>query len=252
MFRPRVIPCLLLENRRLIKTIQFKNGRYVGDPINTLRIFNEKEVDEIVILDTAATIKKQMPNFDFIAEMASECFMPLAYGGGIQTVESAKRILNLGVEKVIINSQAVREPEFIKKVADVAGSSSVVVSIDAKRNFLGKYQIFIDGGRKKVSLHPVEFAAQMQLMGAGEILLNLIDRDGMMLGYDLELIKKVVEAVDIPVIACGGGGSIQHFAEVLKSTKVAAVAAGSFFVFHGKHKAVLISYPSNQELLQLV
>lgn len=249
MFRPRVIPCLLLENRRLIKTVRFENGQYVGDPINTLRIFNEKEVDEIAILDTAATVKNKAPDFDLIAELASECFMPLAYGGGIKTVDAAKKILNLGIEKIIINSQAVKEPQLIKKIADMTGSSSVVVSIDVKRNIFGQYQIFIEGGEKKTGISPVEFAVKMQTMGAGEILLNSIDRDGVMGGYDLQLIKMVTDAVDIPVIACGGAGSIQHFSEALSNAKAAAVAAGSFFVFHGKHKAVLISYPNSKELL---
>lgn len=252
MLRPRVIPCLLLENRRLIKTVRFEKGQYVGDPINTLKIFNEKEVDEIAILDTTATVKNKTPDFDFIAELASECFMPLAYGGGIKTADAAKKILNLGVEKIIINSQAVKEPELIKKIADMAGSSSVVVSIDVKRNMFGQYQVFIEGGKKKTGLHPLEFAVKMQAMGAGEILLNSIDRDGVMSGYDLQLIKMVTDAVDIPVIACGGAGNIQHFSEALKSAKAAAVAAGSFFVFHGKHRAVLISYPSNKELLELL
>lgn len=244
MLRPRIIPCLLLENRRLIKTVRFKNGRYVGDPINTLRIFNEKEVDEIAILDTTATVKNKAPDFDFIAELASECFMPLAYGGGIKTVEAAKKILNLGVEKVIINSQAINEPELIKKIANAAGSSSVVVSIDAKRNIFGQYQIFIEGGEKKTGINPVEFAVKMQTMGAGEILLNSIDRDGVMDGYDLQLIKMVTDAVDIPVIASGGAGNIEHLAQAIREGCASAVAAGSMFVFHGKHRAVLISYPS--------
>lgn len=247
MLATRVIPCLLLKDRGLVKTVKFKDPTYVGDPINAVKIFNEKEVDELVFLDITATIEQRPPRLKVISEIASECFMPLCYGGGVRNVEDIREIFKLGVEKVSINSCAVENPFFIREAADIFGSQSIIVSIDFKRSFLGKYEVYIHGGRKATRLDPVEFAVRMQEMGSGELFLNSIDRDGTMLGYDLDLIKRVTGAVNIPVIASGGAGKMRDFSNAV-SAGASAVAAGSMFVFHGKHRAVLINYPSYDEL----
>ena len=248
MLKTRVIPCLLLKNQGLVKTVKFKDPKYVGDPINAVKIFNEKEVDELLFLDITATVENRKPNFPIISDIASECFMPFGYGGGVKDLNDMKELFNLGVEKVIINSYAVENPEFIKKAADLFGSQSVVVSIDVKNTLLGKYEVFTYSGKKNTKLEPVNFAREMQEMGAGEIFLNSIDRDGTMQGYDIELIKLVSQSVTVPVVACGGAGKIEDFAEAVKKGGASAVAAGSMFVFHGKHRAVLINYPSVQVL----
>lgn len=251
MLKTRVIPCLLLKNNGLVKTVKFKDPTYVGDPINAVKIFNDKEVDELVFLDITATPDNRRPQMKLISQIASECFMPLGYGGGIRSIDDIREILNLGVEKVIINSYAAENPAFIREASELFGSQSIVVSIDVKKNFFGKYEVCIRSGENRTKMHPVDFAAKMQEMGAGEIFLNSIDRDGMMKGFDLELIKIVSEAVSIPVIACGGAATTSHFAEAVKSSGASAVAAGSMFVFHGKFRAVLINYPSYRELEQL-
>lgn len=248
MLTTRVIPCLLLKNQGLIKTVKFKQPKYVGDPINAVRIFNDKEVDELIFLDITATIENRKPPFDLISQIASECFMPFCYGGGISSVEDIEELFRLGVEKVSINTQAVVNPSLIRKAADLFGSQSIVVSIDVKKNLFGKYRVFTQGGRKSTNLHPVDFAVQMEDAGAGEIFLNSIDRDGTMQGYDLELIRTVSESVRIPVIACGGAGKLDDFAEAIKKGGASAVSAGSFFVFQGSHRAVLITYPPMKEL----
>jgi cyclase len=248
LMRPRVIPVLLLRNRGLVKTVRFKNATYLGDPINVVKIFNDKEVDELLFLDIDATIEGRRPPFDYLGEIASECFMPLGYGGGVRNLEDVNTILSVGIEKVAVNSYAVENPNFVRQVADRVGSQSVVVSIDVKRNLLGRYQVVTRGGRKTTNLDPVEFAVSVAQMGAGEISLNSIDRDGMMQGYDVDLIKRVAGAVDIPVVACGGAGSIADLAAAVKQGGASAAAAGSMFVFQGKHRAVLISYPTELEL----
>ena len=249
MVRYRIIPCLLLKNHGLVKTIKFSNPSYVGDPINIVRIFNDKEVDELVFLDISATIEKREIPFHRISQIAEECFMPLGYGGGIRHLEDVKEILSLGVEKVIINTYAIENPTFIRKSADLVGSQSVVVSIDVKRNFLGKYHVYTHGGSKNTGVDPVTHAVNMEAAGAGELLLNSMDRDGTMTGFDLDLIKRVTEAVNIPVVACGGAREKIDLVKAIKKGGAAAAAAGSMFVFHGKHRAVLISYP-NQEMIQ--
>lgn len=245
---PRVIPCLLLRENGLVKTTRFRKPRYIGDPINAVRILNEKEVDELVIVDISATVERRKPAFDLLAAIASECFMPLTYGGGIRDLADVRRIIASGVEKVLINSAAINRPDFVEEVAKVTGSASVVVSLDVKKSWTGNFQIFTDSGTKNTQRNPVETAAEMARRGAGEILLNSIDRDGTGKGYDLKLVKQVVDAVNIPVIACGGAGNSAHLLEVVNRAGVTAVAAGSIFVFHGKHQAVLISYPTQQEL----
>ena len=245
---PRVIPSLLLRGKGLVKTVKFKDPRYLGDPINIIKIFNDKEVDELTLLDITATIEGRKPPFDYIAKVASECFMPLGYGGGIKDIEDIRKISALGVEKVILNSYAFENPDFITTAADLVGSQSVVVSIDVKKNILGKYEVFIHGGRKNTGADPVRFATQMAEKGAGEILLNSIDRDGTFTGYDISMIQKVTSAVSIPVIACGGARDVQDLGLAVKEGGASAVAAGSMFVYQGKHRAVLINFPTQSEL----
>lgn len=252
MLRTRVIPCLLLQGEGLVKTVRFKDPTYVGDPINAVRIFNGLEVDEILLVDIAATVRSSRPNFRLIEYVASECFMPLGYGGGIRSIDDIRTIMSLGVEKFVINAQAVAEPEFVKRAADTFGSQSVVVSIDARRRMLGRYEAYTHNGTRKVGMDPVRLAETVQNAGAGEIILNSIDRDGTMQGFDLDLIRRVTAAVSIPVVACGGAGSLHDLREAVVAGRAAAVAAGSLFVFHGKHRAVLINYPAQSDLRKVL
>lgn len=245
------MPCLLLKNNSLVKTVQFKNPRYVGDPINTVRIYNEQEVDELVFLDIAAGTENKEPPFKIIAEIASECFMPFTYGGGICSLENAKKIFALGVEKVVLNSIVVDHPELITQISKIYGAQSVVVSIDAKKNWLGKYHVYTQGGRKKINIDPVAYAQNVVKQGAGEILLTSINQDGMMDGYDLELIKMVAEGVEVPVIACGGAGNLLDFKEAVQAG-ASAVAAGSMVVYQGKNRAVLTSFPTRETLTKVL
>jgi cyclase len=247
---PRLIPVLLLKNAGLVKTQKFKEPKYVGDPINAVKIFNEKEVDELIFLDITASIEKKKPNLKLLNEIATECFMPLCYGGGIKSIEDIKSIINSGVEKVALNSIAVESPDFVKKAADIYGSSTIVVSIDIKKNFWGKKNIYTYSGTKNTGIDPVKFAVEMQKNGAGELLINSIDNDGMMNGYHYELINQISKEVDIPVIACGGAGNLQHLKQAYEAG-ASALAAGSMFVFHGLHRAVLINYPSQKELQEI-
>lgn len=251
MILTRVMPCLLLRGSGLVKTLKFKDPKYLGDPRNTVKIFNEKEVDELVLLDINATPEGKRPQFDLVREIVSEAFMPVAYGGGIRTIEDAREMLALGVEKIVINSYAVENPGFIREAADIFGSQSVVVCIDVKKTLFGKYEVFTHGGKKGTKLDPVTIAQRMEQMGAGEIVINSIDRDGTMTGYDLDLIKSVTDVVRVPVIACGGAGNVEHFGEAVNKGGASAVAAGSMFVFQGKHRAVLISFPEQQALKQV-
>ena len=252
MIRPRVIPCLLLQDRGLVKTVRFKNPKYLGDPINIVRIFNDKEVDELVFLDIQATPENRPPSFDLLRNITSECFMPLGYGGGIRSMDDVRQLLSIGIEKIILNTSAVETPTLIRSAADYAGSSSVVISVDVKKNVLGKYEVYTRGGRKGTGLDPVRHAVEVEGKGAGEILINSIDRDGLMEGYDLEIIRRISDAVGIPVVACGGAGNIQHLKDAIKLGGASAAAAGSMFVFQGPLRGVLISYPSPQELKALL
>jgi len=251
MLTIRVIPCLLLKGQGLVKTVKFKHPKYVGDPINAVKIFNDKEVDELIFLDIEATVEGRRPPIKLISEIASECFMPLSYGGGLNDLDDIKAIFNLGVEKVIINSYAVENPHFINEASKLYGNQSIVVAIDVRKNSAGKYEIFTRGGGKKTGLDPVQHAMEMERLGAGEIFLNSIDRDGTMEGYDIDLIKKVTESVSIPVIACGGAGKISDFVDAVKKGGASAAAIGSLFVFHGKHRAVLINYPEKEDWVGL-
>lgn len=247
MIKTRVIPCLLLRNLGLVKTVQFNTPKYVGDPINAVKIFNDKEVDELIFLDITATAGERQPNYELLSRIASEAFMPFSYGGGIRTIEDVTKILRMGAEKVAINSYALENPEFITEVSAKFGSQSVTVSIDARKVAGNKYEVFVKNGKKPTGIDPISYAVKMEKMGAGEIFLNSIDNDGVMKGYDTELIRGVSEATGIPVIACGGAGAIKHFGDAV-SAGASAVSAGSFFVFVGPHRAVLISYPDQVEL----
>jgi len=248
MIDTRVIPCLLLKGRGFVKTKKFENPRYLGDPINILKIFNEKEAHELVILDITATIERRKPNFSYLSEMAGECFMPLAYGGGITSVEDIKRILSIGFEKVVINSSAYRKPKLIKQASNIFGSQSIVVSIDAKKDILGRYDVYTRSGTHSTKNRPNEFAIQMETMGAGEILITSIERDGTMSGYDIPLIKSISNAVSVPVLSCGGAGNLHDFSNAIKQGGASAVVAGSMFVFHGKQRGILISFPDDAKL----
>lgn len=248
MLKTRVIPCLLLKGQGLVKTTKFKDPKYVGDPINAVKIFNDKEVDELVFLDITATPNKKEPNFKLIAEISSECFMPFGYGGGITNVDQINRLITLGVEKVILNSALHHTPSLIEAAAKLCGSQSIVVSIDVKRNLFGKPEVYTQCGQTKIKASPDEVAKLAESLGAGEIFINSIDRDGTLNGFDIDLIKRISSAVNVPVIACGGAGKVSDFVSAVKDGGASAVSAGSMFVFHGKHKAVLITYPSYNEL----
>jgi len=250
MLQTRVIPCLLLRNGGLVKTVKFTDPKYVGDPINAVRIFNDKEVDELVFLDIGATTSGKGPNFGLLADIASEAFMPFAYGGGITTADQVKQLFALGVEKVVLNTAVATNPGLVAAAASLAGSSSIVVSVDVRRGVLGKYGVYVRGGQVDLRCDPVAYAREVEQLGAGEILLNAIDRDGTQSGYDLELVRRVAETVSIPVVAAGGAGCLQHFRSAV-DVGASAVAAGSLFVFHGKHRAVLITYPVYHELEEL-
>jgi imidazole glycerol-phosphate synthase subunit HisF len=248
MFLPRVIPCLLLSGRGLVKTVGFKDPRYLGDPRNTVRIFNEKEVDELVLLDIRATPAGNSPNFDLIEEIVAEAFMPIGYGGGIRSLEDCSRLFALGVEKVVLNTIAFEKPDFVHELAREFGSQSIVVCIDARKKMFGGYRAYTRAGTRDTGQDPEAAAQSMQSAGAGELIIQSIDRDGAMNGYDLDLVRKVTGAVTIPVVACGGAGSVADLESVVRTGGASAASAGSMFVFHGRHRAVLISFPAPQEL----
>lgn len=248
MLKTRVIPCLLLRGAGLVKTTRFKDPKYVGDPINAIKIFNDKEVDELVLLDITATREGRRPSFSTIEEVASECFMPLAYGGGIASVDDARRILKLGVEKVVFNTATWRAPEVVRDAAREFGSQAVVASIDVRRKLFGRHEVFVEAGARGTGVDPVDYARRMEDAGCGEIFLTSIDRDGTAKGYELDLIASVTSKVGVPVIAAGGAGSVADFGVAVREGGAAAVAAGAMFVFHGPHRAVLITYPSRGEL----
>ena len=243
MIKPRIIPVLLLHNNGLVKGIHYRNHKYVGDPINAVRIFNEKGADELFILDISATKRGGIADPGFIERIANECYMPFGVGGGIRSITDIRQLLRAGAEKVSINTAAIQRPELIKEACEKFGSQSITVSIDVKRTWRGNYCVYSHSGTIKTSLDPTKWAVEVALFGAGEILLNSIDRDGTRNGFDLELIKKISSAVDIPVIACGGAGNIVHFSQAIEQGGASAVAAGSLFVFFGPHRSVLIQYP---------
>jgi cyclase len=250
MLLPRIIPVLLIKNKGLYKGIKFKNHVYVGDPINTVKIFNDKQADELIILDIEASKKNTPPDVNYIQSIISEAFMPVGYGGGINDAETASRLFRCGVEKIILNTAAFRNPLFVRELAKKFGSQSVVISLDIKKNLFGKCVCTILSGTKTVSGSPLEWALRFQELGAGEIILNNVDNDGIMEGYDLKQLKLFSDKLKIPVVACGGAGHVSHLKDALRSG-AHACAAGSMFVFQGKLRGVLISYLSQIEMKEL-
>jgi cyclase len=249
MLRPRITPCLLVKNGGLVKTIKFGNPKYVGDPINAVRIFNEKEVDELMVVNIDATVLEQEPDLNLIKKLAAECRMPLCYGGGVKTVDQVEKIISLGVEKVALSSAAVNTPELITHAAARVGSQSIVIVMDTKKSggANNRYEIFTCNGTKSTGLNPKDFAKRAEALGAGEVVLNSIDQDGAMKGYDLNLVTQVRECTSLPMTVLGGAGSLKDIAALIESFGIIGAAAGSLFVFKGKYRAVLINYPSRAE-----
>lgn len=251
MLRVRVIPTLLLSGGGLVKTMAFGRPKYVGDPINAVKIFNEKEVDELIVLDIDASKRRASPNYDLLAQIATECFMPVCYGGGVTSVEQARRLVQLGIEKIAVNASVISNVGLVSQIADVLGSQSVVAGIDVKYDWLKRARVYDASRGKLTTLSPEDHAAALAQGGAGEIFLNSVDRDGGQQGYDLKVIGRVAQAVSIPLIACGGAGSTNDLAAAV-DVGASAVAAGSLFVFQGRHRAVLISYPPYKQLEELL
>lgn len=252
MLQPRIIPSLLIHEKGLVKSINFKDYKYVGDPINAVKIFNEKEVDEIIIIDIDVTKNETEPDYKLIEKLAFECRMPLCYGGGIKTTEQAQKIFSLGVEKIAISSIAIENPEIITKIANIVGNQSVVVVLDVKKKLFGGYEIYTHNGTKKTGIDPLMFIEKIEKLGAGEIVINSIDNDGSMKGFDLKLIDLVRNKISLPLTVLGGAGSMNDIGEVISKQGIIGVAAGSQFVFKGKYRAVLINYPTENEKLNLI
>lgn len=248
MLRTRVIPCLLLRDESLVKSVKFKTYNYIGDPINTVRIFNELEVDELVFLDITASREGKKPNFRILEQIADECFMPLAYGGGLSNIEDIGRIFAIGFEKVVVNSHAVDDPAFVTRLADKFGSQSVIGSIDARKNLWGRYEVFTHGGSRKCGKNLVDWALELERLGAGELLVTSMDQDGTWNGYDIKLVESVTSKVHVPVIANGGAGTVHHIGDVVENGGASAAAVGSMVVFQGKDLGVLVNFPDRKEL----
>jgi cyclase len=248
MYRSRVIPCLLIRGNGLVKTRRFKDSVYIGDPINAMRIFSEKEVDEIIVLDIDVSREGKEPNYELIEEMAGEAFMPMAYGGGVRNLEQVRRLIRCGIEKVVINTALTESTDVLRSATAEFGSQAIVGAVDVRKSFIGRYRILSKSATIQTDINLEVHIKSIVESGVGEILLNSVDRDGMMSGYDLELIRTVTSMVNVPVVACGGAGTVEHLAQGIKVGGADAVAAGSMFVFHGKHRAVLISYPKPSEL----
>ena len=252
MLRTRVIPCLLLRNEALVKTIKFDKFNYIGDPANTVRIFNELEVDELVFLDILVSKENQEIKFKTLQEIANEAFMPLAYGGGIKTFEDAQKIFTIGFEKVIINSYSFENPDFITELANHFGNQSVIGSIDVKKNFFGKYEVYSKSGSHNTGKNPVEWAVELEKLGAGELIITSIDQEGTWDGYDNELILSISNAVSIPVVANGGAGNIDDIESVVKKANASAVAVGSMVVYQKKDYGVLVNFPDRLKLEEIL
>ena len=250
-FRPRVIPVLLLQGKGLVKSVKFKNHRYIGDPINAVKIFNDLRADELVFLDINASLEKRTISLDFVKNVGEEANMPFAVGGGIKTTEDIRKIIAVGAEKVIIGSEAIINPNLIRSAVDVFGSSTIAVCIDVKPNFWKKEKVYIINGKRETKYDPVSFAREIEKLGAGEIIIQSITRDGTMIGYDLELIRRISTEVKIPVVALGGAGKLEDIAVAVKNGFASAVAAGSIFIYHGERKGVLINYPEQNVLNKL-
>lgn len=254
MLRPRIIPCLLVHQGGLVKTQGFKDAKYVGDPINAVKIFNEKEADELIVLDIDASVNGREPNFELIAKLAAECRMPLCYGGGVKTAQQAARIVDMGVEKVAVSSAAIANSALLSEMADAVGRQSVVAVLDIRKKsglFAKGYEVCSHNAQKDYKNNPLELALQLQDAGAGEIVINSIDRDGFMQGYDLELATQFKKALKVPVTFMGGAGSLDDIGKLVNQLGVVGAAAGSLFVFKGKYRAVLINYPTPEQKLQL-
>lgn len=253
MLYPRIIPCLLVKDKGLVKTVNFKSPKYVGDPINAVRIFNEKEVDELIVFDIDATLEKREPDYNMIEHLAAECRMPLCYGGGVTNSGQIQRIIQLGVEKVAISSAAIEHPDFITEAAECVGSQSVAVVLDIKKKSLnGQYEVWTHNGRNSTGKCPLELALQMERLGAGEIVINSIDNDGLMKGYDFALIEKIRGLIRVPLTVLGGAGSLNDIGRLINKYGAIGAAAGSLFVFKGVYRAVLINYPNRAEKYALI
>ena len=249
MLQARIIPCLLLHKGGLFKTVKFKKPRYIGDPINAVKIFNEKEVDELMIIDIDATVEQRAPHYEKIEEIVSEAFMPVSYGGGIGNVTQMKQLFRNGVEKVSLSSAALNDTSLISEAVSIFGSQSVILTLDIKRSlFKRKYQIVTHNGTRNTGNDPIQTAKEFAQLGIGELVINNVDNDGIMEGYDTEYMKQVVDAVNIPVVALGGAGNKDHLRDVVVDAGVSAAAAGSMFIYHGRRKAVLISYPPQEDM----
>lgn len=251
MLRPRIIPSLLIQDNGLVKTVNFKNPKYVGDPINAVKIFNEKEVDELAIFDIDATVKDLEPNYSLIERIANQSRMPLCYGGGVKTVGQAQKIFGLGIEKIALSSSVIQNPKLITEIADRVGSQSVIVVLDVKKKLFGGYEVYTHNGKSATGINPFQFIEQAQKLGAGEIVINSIDQDGVMKGFDMSLVDKAREKSSLPMTFLGGAGSLEDIKKVIDKHKIIGVAAGSLFVFKGKYKAVLINYPNKSEKVLL-
>jgi imidazole glycerol-phosphate synthase subunit HisF len=251
MFLPRIIPVLLLKGKGLVKTIKFKDPRYIGDPINAVRIFNDLKADELVFLDITASKEGRCVAVDLVKDIGDEAFMPFGVGGGISTINEIELLLKAGAEKVIINTNAILKPKLIEAASKVFGSQSIVVSMDVKKTLFGKYELFIRDGSENVHMNPVIKVKEFEDLGAGEIIINSIDNDGMMTGYDTKLIRMISDEVSVPVVACGGAGNLSDLMQGYNEGNSHALAAGSMFVYHGPRRAVLINYPSKTEIQQL-
>lgn len=252
MLRPRIIPCLLVHEKGLVKSVQFSKYKYVGDPINAVRIFNEKESDELMLIDIDASVNKHEPDYKLIQKIASECRMPLCYGGGIKNVEQAQKIFSLGVEKIALSSVLINNPNIVTQVASKVGSQSVVVVADVKKKLFGGYEIYTHNGKISTGINPSDFVKQMEDLGAGEIVINSIDHDGKMNGYDFKLIENIRNSTSLPLTVLGGAGSLNDIGDLIKNYGIIGAAAGSLFVFKGVYNAVLINYPTNTEKDKLI
>lgn len=253
MLRPRIIPCLLVKNGGLVKTVKFGNPKYVGDPINAVRIFNEKEVDELIVVDIDATAQNREPDYLLIKNLASECRMPFCYGGGVKTIEQVEKIISLGVEKVAVSSAFISNEGLVKEAAKIVGSQSIVVVLDVKQNKRGdSYEVWTHNATRSTGESPLELAKRAESLGAGEIIINSIDNDGMMKGYDFSIIDKIRQLVSVPMSILGGAGSLQDIGQLIGKYGIIGAAAGSLFVFKGVYKAVLINYPNRIQKESLI
>ena len=247
MLRSRVIPCLLIHDKGLVKTIQFKNPKYIGDPINIVKIFNEKEVDELIVIDIDATVNNVEPDYSAISNLAAECRMPLCYGGGIKTAEQAQKIIKLGVEKVALSSAIINNPSLANKITKVIGKQSLIVVLDIKKNLLGGYDIYSHNGKNKIKKNIFTFIKELEELGIGELVINSISNDGVMNGYDISLFSRIRDIVDLPITFIGGAGNSEDILNLIERFKIIGAGVGSFFVFKGPYKAVLVSYLSDND-----